>query len=110
MSITIRTGDPSILLKEIYALIDQGHIKTWQYDKDGDFTSAVEQWRYKAWLRPTKAAGELILRTIAPVNAKVSTEVYAIYHGRFIEALLAHLDKEFSSAVASALPSLGDQV
>jgi hypothetical protein len=110
MSIRITTVDANALLANIYKAIDDRKIVTWQYDKDGDFTHTAEQWRNKAWLRPKKETGALVLTIMPPKDVALSTEIYAIYHGRFIEAVLAHFDKQFSSAAASALPKDGDRV
>jgi hypothetical protein len=110
VAIVFVTSDSDALLSAIYKLIDEGKIKTWEYDKDRDFTHATDQWRNKAWLRPKKESGRLVLMMIAPVNTKISTVVYAIYHGRFIEAVLTHLDRQFSEARATALPDLGDNI
>ncbi len=110
MSIRIATADANVLLASIYKAIDDRKIDTWQYDKDGDFTHTTEQWRNRAWLRPKKEMGVLVLTIMPPKEVALSTEIYAIYHGRFMEAVLAHFDKQFRSAVASALPQDGDRV
>jgi hypothetical protein len=36
--------------------------------------------------------------------------VYAIYHGRFVEMMPAHFDKQFTSSGVTALPALVDNV
>jgi hypothetical protein len=36
--------------------------------------------------------------------------VYAVYHGRFIEMLLAHFDEQMSGAAATAMPTTADVV
>jgi hypothetical protein len=59
------------------AAIDEGSVKTWSYG--------------------------LILNVIPPSKG-VSTEAYAVYHGRFIEMLLAHFEQDFSDASATAMP------
>jgi hypothetical protein len=110
MAVKIQTTTPEALLKAFKSAIDKGHIVTWTCDKDGDFTHATDQWRNKAWLRPKISAGELILNILCPQNGAVTTEIYAIYHGRFIEALLAHCDNHFSVAQATSLPTSGDIV
>jgi hypothetical protein len=43
-----------------------------------------------------------------PVQLAALSDVYAVYHGRFAEMLLAHFDKEFSEARASAMPAAAD--
>jgi hypothetical protein len=59
-------------------------------DKDGDLTHAPEQWRNKAWFRPSVEAGVLVFRILGQQSVAMTTEVYAIYHGQLIEMLLAH--------------------
>lgn len=111
MALHFKTDKPQKLLNTFKKAIDDGHVKTWSYDKDGDFTHATEQWKDKAWLRPRVISGRsLTLNILGPKNQKISSEVYAIYHGRFIEAMLRHCDELFSSGTASALPEDGDSI
>jgi hypothetical protein len=110
LAIHFRTADPDALLAAIYAAIDKGKLRTWQYDRDGDFTHSVPQWRNKAWLHPVKRSGELLLRIMPPRDVNISVGTYAVYHGRFVEAVLAHADKLFTEAVASAMPESGDRI
>jgi hypothetical protein len=110
MAIVVRTDRPQGLLAAIKAEIDAGKIDTWRYDSDGDFSHSPDQWRHKAWLRPSTGAGELVFKILTPTNQKMSRVVYAVYHGRFIEMLLTHFDLRFTSADASALPERGDIV
>jgi hypothetical protein len=109
MGITVATADPRGLLEAIKLSIKEGHIETWQY-KDGYFTHTPEQWRYKAFLKPTIGAQALTLNIVRPKDGNVSSEAYAIYHGRFIEMLLAHFDGIFVSTTASAMVMSGDLV
>ena len=102
MSVHIPTSSPKELLSSIKAKIDKGEIRTWSYDKDGDFTHTPDQWKTKAWLRHRDVAGELVLGIIPPKGTTLSKEVYAVYHGRFIEMMLAHFDADFSRASATA--------
>ena len=87
-----------------------GEIDTWSYNSDGDFTHTPPQWIHKAWLRPSTKADSLRLTIVSPRSKNISREVYAVYHGRFIEMLLALFDQLFAEAVASALPEQGDIV
>jgi hypothetical protein len=110
MAIEFMTSDPRNLLSTFKGAIDDRRIVTWSYDQDRDFTHTAEQWKKLAWLRP-KISDDYLLRTILKPDARnISTEIYAIYHGRFIEAMLSHCDKLFTRAVASALPGVGDVV
>ena len=111
MAIHFRTTTPKKLLAEFKTAIDEGKVVTWGYDTDGDFTHTAQQWKSRAWLRPKVTAGvELIFTIVKPQNSKISSEIYAIYHGRFIESMLAHCDSLFTEASASAFPADGDSV
>jgi hypothetical protein len=111
MAIQVTTDNSQELLNSIYAAIDEGNIETWSYDIDRDFfhTTADGQWEGEAWLHPTAVEDILILNVIPPTKG-VSNEAYAVYHGRFIEMLLAHFDRQFSIASATAMPTDEDQV
>ena len=108
MAVRIATSNPRGLLDSINSAIADGSIKTWSVDADGDFTHTPDQWRLKAWLRPTLGNGILRLNIIAPRGTELSALTYAVYHGRFIEMVLNHFDRQFSEASASALPEPGD--
>lgn len=110
MAVKVRCDAPQILLDEIKTSIRSGSVETWQLDSDGDFTHAPEQWRSKAWLRPQIEEDKLVFIILAPKDTRISRAVYAVYHGRFIEMLLAHFDKKFRLAWATALPASGDVV
>jgi len=110
MAITFTTSDPVGLLKTFKKAIDDGHVVTWIYDKDGDFTHNTDQWRYQAWLRPTIQVDRLVMTIIPRKDRSVTKAVYGVYHGRFIESLLTHCDELFSNAFASAMPAVGDIV
>lgn len=103
-------GDPAGLLSAIKEGIDNKRIRTWQYDDDGDFTHAREQWRFEAWLHPEIHGKELRFTIFPPSDEELSVETYAIYHGRFVEMLLAHFDRLFVFAIATALPQYGDVI
>jgi hypothetical protein len=109
--LSFNTSKPNALLAAIKKAIDEKKITTWAYSKDGDFTHTPTQWYANAWLRPSAVAGaELRFAIIRPQNANISSEVYAVYHGRFIEMMLAHFDTEFSNSTATALPTAADYV
>jgi hypothetical protein len=111
MSIRFETKTPQKLLDTFKKAIDDGHVLTWSYDNDGDFTHTTEQWKNTAWLRPEIVKGEsLVMSIIKPTDKKITSEIYAIYHGRFIESMLAHCDTLFDSGVATAMVSDGDIV
>jgi len=108
--VTIQASAPQALLAAIKKAIDSNRIQTWTYDSDGDFTHTAQQWNRKAWLRPSVQSGGLSLSILPPNGTALSKEVYAIYHGRFIEMVLAHFDTEFSGASATAMPVMSDVV
>jgi hypothetical protein len=113
MALIVNTSNPAGLLAAIRKGIDDGHIVTWSYDADGDFTHTPDQWKNRAWLRPvvsTAHADELRFKILKQQGIDMPSVVYAVYHGRFIEMLLGHFDKKFSNASATALPAYGDIV
>lgn len=110
MALYFATSNPSKLLNAFKKGIDDKSIVTWSYDLDGDFTHTPQQWNKMAWFRPRIVEGKLIFSIIKPVNTKLSSEIYAIFHGRFVEAMLAHCDDLFSECKASSLPAENDQV
>jgi hypothetical protein len=103
MAIIVKTNNPAGLLKSIKESIDKNEIRTWSYDKDGDFTHSTSsgQWVGKAWLKPHIGIGKLIFGIIPPQGIDVTWEVYGIYHGRFIEMLFTHFGGKFSDVEAS---------
>ena len=70
MSIRIYTDKPDTLVQKVKKLIDQNHIDTWTYDKEGDFTHSVQQFRNKAWLRPETTEDGLRMKVIKPKDEK----------------------------------------
>ncbi len=110
MALIIETTRPQALLNSIKKAIDDKNVETWSYDSDGDFTHSPEQWKNKAWLRPIVVEGKLKFGIIKPENANVSKLIYGVYHGRFIEMLLAHFDSEFSLATATAQITKDDSI
>lgn len=102
MAVYVKTENSQELLDKIKRSIDDGKIKTWKYDKDGDLYHSPDQWQYKGWLRPYTIDNYLVFGIITPKNDVMTTLTYAIYHGRFIEMLLDHFDKDFEFVYASA--------
>lgn len=108
MAITVICDNPENLLNDIKQEIRDNRIDTWLVDSDGDFTHAPEQWKYHAWLRPQVLEGKLIFNILSSKKYTMTRALYAVYHGRFIEMLLAHFDLKFDNARASAMPIKGD--
>jgi hypothetical protein len=99
--IILHTNTPRELLQAIKSSIDKNRIETWAYDKEGDLTHTAAQWRQKAWLRPSIKNNSLTLNIIWPKGQLRPQEVYAIYHGRFIEMVIAHFPALISSGEAT---------
>jgi hypothetical protein len=111
MAIYFKTANPNKLLAAYKKAIDDGHVITWSYDADGDFTHTAEQWNKRAWLRPKVQEGTaLALYILKPRESSLSSTIYAIYHGRFVETMLRHCDQLFSEARATSLPEGSDLV
>jgi hypothetical protein len=110
MAVIVLTKDPAGLLASIKAEMGKGSVVTWSVDTDGDFTHTPTQWAYTAWLRPSIQPDRLVFVVLTPQGKKLGVETYAIYHGRFIEMLLAHFDSKFTQAQATAMPEQGDIV
>jgi len=110
MALTFFTDNPKGLLAAFKKAIDDGHVATWAYDNDGDFTHTAQQWNRLAWLRPSTVAGQLVLNTLPPKDTKLTWEVYGIYHGRFMESMIIHCHDLFTNAQATASPTKDDTV
>lgn len=110
MAIRLKTNTPQALLNAFKKAIDEKRILTWSYDADEDFTHTPDQWKNKAWLRPHVRTGELVLTIINQKDTKISSLIYAVYHGRFIESMLHHCDTLFSEGIATAMPTTEDRV
>lgn len=108
MSLTFTTSTPQQLLTSFKKAIDDKHVVTWSYDKEGDFTHTPDQWAKKAWMRPVVLNGQLIFKIVAPEGKAVSWGVYGVYHGRLAESFIDHLHDKFETAVASARPTSVD--
>jgi hypothetical protein len=113
MAINVTTGNGQALLAAIYKAIDDKKVDTWRYETHGSvkyLTHCADQWDEKAWLKSTVQAPGLVLNIVKPKSTNISTVVYSVYHGRFIEMLLAHFDEQMSGAAATAMPTLADVV
>jgi hypothetical protein len=110
MAVRAFSGNPQQLLDDIKAAIRAGTIQTWELDTDGDFTHSPPQWKNEAWFRPSVETGQLVFRILGQDSKEMSMETYAVYHGRFIEMLLAHFDGRFTYASATALAISGEYI
>ena len=102
MAVIVKTNNPESLLASIKKEINSNTIDTWSVDNDGDFTHTPEQWINKAWFTPRIYAGELRFGILSPKDVKITTFIYGVYHGRFIEMLLNHFDDAFTQAYATS--------
>ena len=102
--------EPRELLEKINRFIREGNSQTWEIDSDGDFTHIPEQWKNKAWLTVFLTDESIVFGIWPPAGKTISTEVYAVYHGRFSEMLLAHFDEDFTDIRISSLPTEYDRI
>lgn len=113
MSVNASTTQPKVLLAALAKAIDESQIKTWRYkDISGTrwYTHSADQWDARAWFKATTKTGGVIFNIAPPKGGSITTEVYAIFHGRFIEMLIAHFANMLSLTAASPLPVTGDLV
>jgi hypothetical protein len=108
MAINFETPTPNKLLAAFKKDIDDGKVVTWSYDSDGDFTHTPDQWKNRAWLRPVVYQGQLTMNFIGSNKEVTPSVVYSVYHGRFIESMLTHCDKLFSTGAATAMGTNAD--
>jgi hypothetical protein len=110
MAVRVFCDNPTELLGKIKKAIREAEVETWLLDSDGDFTHSPAQWKNKAWFRASVETDRIVFYIFGRKAERMSKEIYAIYHGRFIEMLLAHFDTKFSRATATALPTGRDYV
>ncbi len=110
MSINFNTAQPSSLLSAFKKAIDDKKVVTWSYDTDGDFTHTPEQWKGRAWLRPKVSQGALSLTFLASKSEVTKWDVYSVYHGRFMEAMMTHCHDLFDHATAPSKPTTADSI
>jgi len=110
MAVRAFTTDPEKLLSALKVAIAEGVIETWRIDADGDLTHTSEQWSRRAWMRPKVLDDRLLFNIIASKNEKMSKTVYGIYHGRLIQTLLVHFDRQIDTVAATALATTGDSI
>ena len=110
MSLIVSTPDPAILLKAFKDKIDQGRVRSWSYDADSDFTLTHPDWKDLAWMRPNLMSDRIVFNFLATQDQPTSREMYALFHSRLIETLLASLDTLFESARMSSQPVPGDVI
>jgi hypothetical protein len=109
MSVTFSTANPTALLAAFKKGIDDRHVVTWSYDKDGDFTHNPPQWNKKAYLRPVISQGQLTMKFLGR-KQDVTWEVFAVYQGRFIESMIVHCNALFATGTATSNPTTLDTI
>ena len=104
MAVFIESADPSALLKAFKDAMSAGKVRTWVEDADGDFTHTSDQWRKRAWLRPTVEAGQIVMTLIWPEGAENQhQDVLAFYFGHMIETMLRDFPKRVEAGRATPI-------
>lgn len=104
--LTFITTRPQALKNEFDKLIADGDVRTWEKDKDGDYTHRATQWKSRAWLRPEVVAGTSLTFTILFRTSETEKRlVYSYYHGHMVETFLNHLFGSFSKVEATPIPT-----
>jgi hypothetical protein len=108
--VKVETTNPQGLLEDIEKAIEANEITTWEKARSGSFTHTEDQWMNKAWFKPKVGTQSIIFNIIRPKGGNVSSEAYAIYHGRFSYMLLKHFDDKMKTIQLTALARQGDIV
>jgi hypothetical protein len=95
--LSVKTSNPAELLDKIKQGIGTGCIKTWSYDKDGDFSQTCEEWKNRAFLEPIILKGELRFELITFKQHRITKSVSGIYYGRFLEMLASYFESDLVS-------------
>lgn len=106
MTIVIHTKTPQKLLMDIRTRIDEGEehsenegvIKGWKYDKDGDFYHIKDEWMETLWLKAETTESGLKMRVVSPVGKKLSAAILGHRQGQFAGMLLTHFAGDFEGA------------
>jgi hypothetical protein len=106
MALYISADKPQNLLAAFKKAVDDGHIVTWTYKKNGDFVHTPEQWKNKAVMRPSTSEAMLQFGIVGREGV-VTWPVYGVYHGRLIEEFLSHFSNQMKTATATAQPVSG---
>ena len=105
MAIIVHTDDPDLLLEKIYEAIDNRKAGKWTCTPDGRFTYGTLLWKNEAFFRPQIWVEEKQLRfgLIKRKDRKhISSKLYATFHTKMIELLLAQFDRDFRRVSATA--------
>ncbi|KTT33848.1 hypothetical protein SB18R_03355 [Pseudomonas oryzihabitans] len=114
MSLTFTTSAPQALLKKFDGAISQeeakGKINTWKKMPDGSYTHTSDQWGDSAYFIPSFTREGLRFNISPPKGRGLSSYTYAFYHGHLTECFLYHFERDFLTAISTALASAGDRV
>jgi hypothetical protein len=110
MAVIVHASEPRALLSAIRSAVRSGEVAAWSEDEEGDFNHTPELWARKAWFRAKVSDGRIVFNILTPHKLFMKKITYALYHGRFIEMLLAYFGTQFQRVVATALPEEGDDV
>jgi hypothetical protein len=108
MAINFETTDPAQLLASYKEAIREKKVLTWAVDDDGDFYHTPDQWKNRGWLRPDISLGRLTMNFVCNKGFVTRPADYGVLHGRFIESMLTHCDRLFTTASATAMPTNSD--
>ena len=106
--ISIYAAQPGVLLQNLKKAARQLQISPWECDDEGDFTQARTKESRKAWLRPSAGGNVLNFSFLGPQDVVLDKGVYAFYHGRFLETLVAHFADQFAEASITSHPDGSD--
>lgn len=108
MALIITTNNPCDIIRRFRELVNNNQIQTWQVDSDGDYTIALDQWRNKAWMRPSvNDNGQLIYHFVSSTKHPITRALYGIFHGRLAATLLAHFDTDMDKLEITPLLAHG---
>jgi hypothetical protein len=107
--ISIYAAQPGVLLQHLKKAARQNKILPWECDLEGDFTQARAKERRKAWLRPSAGGNVLNFSFLGPQDVVLEKGVYAFYHARFLEMLVAQFSEQFAEASITAQPEGSDR-
>ena len=107
--ISVFTKQGVSLMHAIRKAIEEKKVQTWRFDANNEFLThdtASKQWDGKAWLKPEIKADALLFGICYSYKdgkkLPFPREIYAIFHGRFIEMLLEHFPTYFDKVVATS--------
>lgn len=101
--------NPRQFITNLTTKINRGSIETWEIDNEGDFTLTSQVWQNKAWFRPrfpepsNQAHQEVSFGLISSKRYRLTKAVYAVFHARLAETLLAYCDNDIEKIHITSL-------